>query len=268
MFFDILQYSFFQRALIAAVLVSIAAGIIGTYIVVKKMSLVTGSIAHAAFGGLGISYFFNFPLFLGALIFSLFSALTINFFRTRNRDRLDSLLNMLWSVGMSIGLIFMFLTPGYSTDLFSYLFGNILLVGWSDIIFMLVLDIVIIVLVSVFYNTLLTTIYNEDYARIRNLPTKVLYGILFLLISLTVVLVIRVVGIVLMIALLTIPSATARLLTSSLKSMMVVSVIITLLTTVFGIFISYAINLPAGPVIVLLGAGLYLLVAGYNKLMK
>lgn len=267
MTFEILQYSFFQRALLAAVLVSIAAGIIGTYIVVKKMSLVTGSIAHAAFGGLGISYFFKFPLFLGALIFSLFSAFIINTFRIKNRERLDSLLNMLWSVGMSIGLIFMFLTPGYSTDLFSYLFGNILLVGWSDIIFMLILDIVIVILVSVFYNTLLTTVYNEDYARIRNLLTKILYGVLFLLISLTVVLVIRVVGIVLMIALLTIPAATARLLTNSLKSMMVISVLITLLTTVLGIFISYAINLPAGPVIVLLGAGVYLLAIAFKRFL-
>jgi len=139
---EALSFQFFQNALIVAILASIAAGVIGTYIVVKRMSLISGSIAHTAFGGLGISYYINANPLFGGVLFSLISAVSIALFRNNARNRIDTLLSFLWATGMAIGLVFIFLTPGYATDLFTYLFGNILLVSKFDLYVILFLDII------------------------------------------------------------------------------------------------------------------------------
>lgn len=221
------------------------------------MSLISGSIAHTAFGGLGISYFLNQNPLCGALMFSALAAVLINFVRIKAQKRMDSLLSTFWAVGMSIGLIFIFLTPGYAADLFTYLFGNILLVDSSDLVLMFVFDVIILLAVFLFYNVFLAAAFDEEYATVRNIPVSFTYLILFLLIALTVVLVIRIVGIVLMIALLTIPAATAHLLTKTVKKMMIISSLITLFVTIAGLLISYYINFPTGPIIVLLAAIIY-----------
>ena len=169
--FDILYYQFFQNALIIALLASVASGIIGTYIVVKKMSLITGSISHTAFGGLGISYFLGANPIIGAVVFSMLSAGGISFFRKRG-ERLDTMLSFSWATGMAIGLIFMFITPGYSADLFSYLFGNILLVSVSDVILVAILDVVIIVTTILMFNSFMSVTFGVSLTKTGLMPSR------------------------------------------------------------------------------------------------
>lgn len=256
--FEALSFQFFQNALIVAVLASIAAGVIGTYIVVKRMSLISGSIAHTAFGGLGISYYFYSNPLLGGVLFSLISAVSIGLFRKRARNRIDTLLSFLWATGMAIGLVFIFLTPGYATDLFTYLFGNILLVSKFDLYVILILDILILAVVYLMYNSFLAVTFDEEYAQTRNMPVTLINVILFSLIALTIVATIRVVGIVLMIAILTIPAATAQMFHKTIGKIMLTSSLITLFASVFGLFISYSLNFATGPIIVLIISAIYL----------
>ncbi|MFH1447461.1 MAG: metal ABC transporter permease [Candidatus Micrarchaeota archaeon] len=265
---EILQYQFFQNALIVAVLASIAAGVIGTFIVIKRMSLITGSIAHTSFGGLGISYYLGFNPLVGATIFSLFAATSVAFLRKKAENRLDTLLSFLWATGMAVGLVFMFITPGYATDLFTYLFGNILLVSSFDLLLLTVLDLIIIVTVFLMYNSFLAVIFDEEYSEVRNIPVSTVYVILFCLIALTVIMVIRVIGIVLMIALLTMPAATAQLFNRTVKGMMVAATVITLFSTVAGLFISYVMDVSTGPIIALLTSLIYVGGIAYKHLRQ
>ena len=256
---DILQYNFFQNALILAVLASFAGGIIGTYIVVKRMSMISGSIAHTAFGGLGISYFANINPLIGAVIFSLAAAVSIAFFRKKARNRMDILLSFLWATGMAIGLVFIFLAPGYKTDLFTYLFGNILMVSSIDLIMILIMDLIILVTVFAMYNSFLLVTFDEEHAEVRNLPVTLIFTILFIMMALTIVTMIRVVGIILMIAILTMPAATAQLFNKTIKKIMIYAILLTLLSTVSGLIISYYINFATGPIIVLIISIIYLI---------
>jgi zinc transport system permease protein len=256
--FEALSFQFFQNALLVAILASIAAGIIGTYIVVKRIALISGSIAHAAFGGLGISYYLNANPLIGGALFSLASAVSIALFRRNTRNRLDTLLSFLWATGMAIGLVFIFLTPGYATDLFTYLFGNILLVSRFDLYVILFLDIIIIAIVYLMYNSFLAVAFDEEHAETRNMPVTLVNIILFGLIALTIIATIRVVGIVLMIAILTIPAATAQMFHKTVREIMITSSSLTLFASISGLFISYYLNFAAGPIIVLLISAMYL----------
>jgi zinc transport system permease protein len=255
---EIINYQFFQNALLVVLLSSITAGIVGTYIVIKRMSLISGSIAHTAFGGLGMSYFFGFNPLLGAIVFSLASAMGIALVKKKSNNKIDTLLSFLWATGMAIGLVFIFLTPGYATDLFTYLFGNILLVSNFDIGMIFLLDIIILAVVFLMFNSLLAVIFDEEYSETRNIPVTVVNVILFALIALTVVATIRVVGIVLMIAILTIPPATAQLFRHTVKTIMITSFLITLVSGIAGLFLSYYFNLVTGPIIVLIISAIYL----------
>lgn len=266
MVLGILQYQFFQNAIIVAVLASVAAGIIGTYIVIKRMSLISGSIAHTAFGGLGISYYLGLNPLMGAAFFSLLASTGVAFFRKRAANRMDTLLSAIWATGMAVGLVFIFLTPGYATDLFTYLFGNILLVSSFDLMLITALDLVIVVMVLLLYNSFLAVVFDEEYAEVRNVPVSALYFVLFGLVALTVVMMIKVVGIILMIALLTMPAATAQLFNRTVKGIMFLASIITLFSTLTGLFLSYLLNFPTGPVIVLITAFVYVCGMFYSHL--
>ena len=259
MILEALQYTFFQNALIATFLVSIAGGIIGTYIVVKRMSLISGSIAHTVFGGLGLSYYLGINPLIGATFFSLIAATSIALIRKYARNRMDALLSALWSVGMAIGLIFIFITTGYTTDLFTFLFGNILLVNSFDLILIFALDVIVITATFIFFNVFKAVIFDEEAAEVRNIPVTKPYIILFSLISLTIVMVIKVVGIILMIALLTMPAATAQLFNKTVKSIMFWAFILTLVVTVGGLFASLILNFPTGPIIILFAAAMYII---------
>ncbi len=263
---EILGYHFFQNALIIAVLGSIAAGVVGTYIVVKRMSLISGSIAHAAFGGLGISYFLNANPLIGGTIFSLLSAFGIAIFRKNAENRLDTLLSFFWATGMAVGLVFIFLTPGYATDLFTYLFGNILLVSQIDLVTIFVLDILIVSTVFLMFNSILSVTFDEEYSETRNMRATLVNMILFGLIALTIIATIRVVGIVLMIAILTIPAAISQQFHKTVKKIMITSSVITLFSTILGLFVSYYLDFSTGPIIVLILSAIYVISLIFSKI--
>ena len=248
---EVLQYEFMRNAFFAAILVSIACGIVGTYVVIKKIVFISGGIAHAAFGGIGLGYLLGISPILVAIPFSILSALGIGTISKKIKITEDTAIGILWSVGMALGIIFIGLSPGYAPDLFGYLFGSILTVPFSDIILMLVLDIVIILIVVLLYKEFSALCFDEEFSKIVGVPTKVLYLLLLSLVALSVVILIKVVGVILIIALLTIPATIAKQFTYDIKKIMIYSTIIAIILTILGLWISYLLNLASGATIVL-----------------
>ncbi|MFA5367640.1 MAG: metal ABC transporter permease [Dehalococcoidia bacterium] len=257
-----IKYQFMQNAVYAGLLAAIACGIIGTYVVVKRMVFISGGISHASFGGIGLGYYlaqyisWMTPVY-GALIFTLFSALGMGAFVKRTRLSEDTVIGIMWAVGMAIGIIFIGLTPGYTPDLTGYLFGSILTVSQANLIMMLILNAIIIATVVMLYKEFLAISFDQEFGTALGLPTQRLYLILLCLIALTVVLLIRVVGIILIIALLTIPAATARQHTHNLKKMMLLSITFGIIAVLGGLWLSYEMNLASGATIILLSAVIF-----------
>jgi len=265
---DVLGLEFFRNALIAGVLASIACGIIGTYVVVRRMVSVSGGISHAAFGGIGLGYFLGIDPLLGAAGFTVAAALGVGTLQLRARQQMDTLIGAVWAAGMAIGILFVYLTPGFAPDLFSYLFGNILLVPRGDILLMGVLTAVIVAVVAVLYRELQAVTFDPDYAAVMNLPVERLSLLLLVLIALTVVMLIRVVGIILVIALLTLPAAISRLYTARVWTMMLLAVVLGIIFTVAGIALSYVIDVPSGATIVLVSTLAYAGALGAERLRE
>jgi zinc transport system permease protein len=249
---EVLQYEFMRNALLAGLLAAIACGIVGVYVVVKRIVFISGGIAHTSFGGIGMGYFLGINPIIGALIFSLASGLAIGGITRKSRLPADTVIGILWAVGMALGIIFINLTPGYAPDLMSYLFGNILTVPMSDILLMLMLDVVIVGIVVALYKEYLILSFDEEYATAVGMPVEKLYLLLLAMIALTVVVLIRVVGMILVIALLTFPATMAQLFTHNMKKMMLLSVIFGFLFTMGGLWLSYVLKLPSGATIILL----------------
>ncbi len=265
---DVLGFEFFRNALIAGVLASIACGIIGTYVVVRRMVSVSGGISHAAFGGIGLGYFLGIDPLLGAAGFTVAAALGVGTLQLRARQQMDTLIGAVWAAGMAIGILFVYLTPGFAPDLFSYLFGNILLVPRGDILLMGILTAVIVAVVAVLYRELQAVTFDPDYAAVMNLPVERLSLLLLVLIALTVVMLIRVVGIILVIALLTLPAAISRLYTARVWTMMLLAVVLGIIFTVAGIALSYVIDVPSGATIVLVSTLAYAGALGAERLRE
>lgn len=263
---DALQYEFMRNALIAGVLAAIACGIIGAYVVVKKMVSVSGAISHSSFGGIGMGYYVGISPILGALFFTIASALGMGVVIKRTRLPEDTAIGILWAMGMAIGIIFIGLTPGYAPDLFSYLFGNILAVPFSDIILMLILDTVIVVMVIALYKEFLAVSFDEEFGTVAGVPVEALYLLMLCMIALTVVVLIRVVGIILVIALLTIPAALARQFTHDLKKMMLLSILFGAIFAFGGLWLSYELDLASGATIILLSGTVLLLSLGLSRI--
>ena len=250
---EALQYEFMRNALAAGLLAAVACGIVGVYVVVKRLVFIGGGIAHTSFGGIGLGYFLGINPIIGALVFAVGAGLTIGLVTRRTRLPEDTAIGVLWAMGMALGIILIGLTPGYAPDLMSYLFGNILTVPSSDLLLMLVLDAVILGTVFALYKEYLVVAFDEEYATAVGMPVEKLWLLLLGMIALTVVVLIRVVGMILVIALLTFPAATARQFTHNMKTMMVLSVVLGALFTVGGLALSYALRLPSGATIILLG---------------
>ncbi len=255
----LLAHEFLRNALFAGLLASIGCGIIGTYVVVKRITFLAGGIAHTALGGMGIAYYFDYPPLIGALFAALLAALIIGWVNLRWRQHEDTLIGALWAVGMAIGILFISQTPGYNVDLMSYLFGNILMVARESLYLMLGLDLVILGAVVLFYRQFLVVVFDEEFARLRGVPVNLFYLLLLCLVALTVVLLIRVVGLILVIALLTLPAAIAGQYMTSLGRMMGVATLLGMAFTSGGLALSYQPDLPAGAVIILLAGFSYLL---------
>lgn len=265
---ELFQYDFFINALTAGILASVAGGIIGSYIVVKRIVFISGGIAHTAYGGIGLGYLLGFNPLLGALGFSISAAVGISYLRTKQNQYEDTLIGIMWAAGMSLGVIFISLAPGYSSDLMSYLFGNILTVPTIEIRFIALIDIVIIIVVIAFFKQFQAITFDEEYSRAVGLNVDFYYLLLLVLVALTVVALIKIVGIILSIALLTIPAAVAKFFAGSLKSMLLLSVLTGIIFSVGGLFISYYLNLPSGSTIILLSVIGYSLAYFYKALIK
>ncbi len=255
---EILSYGFFQNALIVAVLASIVCGIIGTFVVIKRIVFMSGGISHSSFGGLGLAYYLGLEPLLGAFAASVLSALAIGTVAEKGHERSDTVIGAIWSIGMAIGIIFIYMTPGYASDLFSYLFGNILLVSSVHIYMMLALTAAVVLAVFLFFNAFRAVAFDEEFARTMRLPVFALNMAIMLLIALTVVVVIKAVGIILLIALLTLPAAAANKFTKDMKSMMSLAIIIGLASNIGGLMLSYALDFPTGAFIIIIAAAIYL----------
>ncbi|MBU1627891.1 metal ABC transporter permease [bacterium] len=257
--FDVfLSHAFMQKALFAGLLASLACGITGAYVVIKRITFISGGISHGVLGGIGIAYYFGFNPMTGAFVAALLSALLIGFISIRGYQNEDTIIGALWAVGMAVGILFIYLTPGYSTDLMSYLFGNILMVTSKDILLIAILDISILVIVISFYKQFLAVCFDEEFARIRGINVDFYYILLLCLVACTVVILIQVVGLILIIALLTLPAAIAGHLVQSLWKIMVGAFIFGILFTTSGLVLSYDFDIPSGATIVLISGLAYI----------
>jgi len=271
---EALSYPFFRHALIAGLLASVACGIVGTYVVVKRMASISGSLSHAAFGGVGLGYFLGFDPILGAAGFALASSGAVGFAYRRRQANLDTTLAMFWSIGMALGMLFIAMTPGYAPDLMSYLFGNILFAPPHFLWVAGALDIVIIIAVTLLFKELQAIVFDEEFAEVIGIPVAPIVHILFSLIALAVVTLIRVVGVIMVIALLTFPAAIARHWSDNIIKMMILAVILSAFCTTVGLFGSYwlssfsSFQVPTGPLTILMTALLHLLSNGLRRVTR
>jgi len=246
----------------AGILLSIAIGIIGSLIVINKSTAITGSIAHGSFGGIGLGIFLGVNILLTTMAFSLVLALILSLIVIFYRERIDSLIGVIWALGMSIGIIFLNMTPGYNADAMSYLFGNILLVEKSDILMMIGVDIVLLASIVLLYNRFLAMSYDMEFLKLRKINSNLLYTYFLIITALTVVMSVRAIGIILILALFTIPPLIAERFTKKFYQMIIVSGILSAVFIIGGILISYFYDLPPTPVIVIIAAlGLFVSIA-------
>jgi zinc transport system permease protein len=277
-----------QHALLAGVLVSVACGIMGTFVVVNRIVFISGGIAHAAYGGIGLGYFIKynvvpvvlagsalaqtqrpgyFPL-VGAIVFSLLAALAMGLVQRKTRERADTIIGVMWAIGMALGIIFVDLTAGYKVDLMSYLFGSILAVERVELFIILGLDILIIVLVSLLYKELLAISFDETFAMVENVPVDAVYLVLVAMVALTVVMLMRVVGLIMVIAMLTMPAAIAGQFVKDMKRMMALASLLGVAFTTLGLWFSYIWDLTSGASIILVAGVTYLLSMVLKPLLK
>lgn len=276
---EALQFTFMRHALLAGLLVSVACGLIGTFVVVKRIVFISGGIAHAAYGGIGLGYYIKYMILpvlfagsaaardprpgywplLGAIVFSLLAAAIMGWIQRRTRQRADTIIGVLWAIGMAIGILLVDLTQGYKVDLMSYLFGSILAVERTELLVIAGLDVLVVGLVALFYKELLAVSFDETFATVQNVPVGGIYGLLLGMIALTVVMLMRVVGLILVIAMLTIPPAIAGRLVKGIVRMMICSTLLGVLFTTVGLGLSYTWNLTSGASIILVAGAGYLL---------
>lgn len=257
--FEFFQYEFMQRAFIAAILVSVACGAVGTYVVIKRIVSLSGGISHAAFGGVGLGYFLGLNPVVAAIPFSIAAALSMGAVQEKIKISEDTSIGILWSVGMALGIIFINLKSGYAPDLFSYLFGSILTVSNSDLYIMVVLDVIILVVVFLFRREFLGVSFDEEFSQVVGLHSTLINMLLLGLIALSVVVLMKVMGIILLIALLAIPAAICKQYTYDLGKLMLYSTITGIVLTVLGLILAFIFNLASGATIILvLAAALFI----------
>jgi zinc transport system permease protein len=259
----LLESHFLQRVLVAGLLASLAAGVMGTLVVVKRMASVTGGLAHAAFGGVGLGYLLGVNPLFGAACFGLLSGMGIGIAYRRFGSALDTAISMVWSAGMAVGVICIALAPGYAPDLTSYLFGSILFASWDYVAMVAALDLIIVVTAVLLYRAFQAISFDEEFSQVVGLPVDELIFLLLALVAMSVVILIQVVGVILAIALLTIPAETARHWSHSLRGMMVRATLIGAFCTLTGILLSfllasaYDVSLPSGPLIIVVSILVY-----------
>jgi zinc transport system permease protein len=255
---ELFSYGFLLKALIASMLMSVTCGIIGTYIVSRRMVFISGGITHASFGGVGIGYFFGFPPLAGAAVFAILAALTTESLTRRKVIRNDSIIAIMWSLGMALGIIFVYLTPGYAPNLMTFLFGSIITVTSTDLWLMFALAVVVAGFFAILFKPILYVSFDEQFAKTRGIPVMLLNYLLIILVALTIVLSIRIAGIILVLSILTIPQNIANLFTNRFSNIILGSVIIGFLASVLGLVISYYMDIPSGATIIFTLVVIYL----------
>ena len=265
---DALGYEFMRNALLAGLLASVVCGIIGTFVVINRIVFISGGIAHAAYGGIGLAFYFGISPTVGIIGFSLLIALVMAAISLKSRHRADTVIGVLWAVGMALGVILVDLTPGYNVDLMSYLFGSILTVPSSELVMMLVICVLVVLISAYCFHDLVAISYDEEFARVRGIPARMLYVVLIVMVALAVVMIIQVVGLILVIALLTIPPFIAEKLSGSILFMMVAAVILNMIFTTGGLLVSYHLNLTSGASIIMVAAAGFFLSILLARLLR
>lgn len=254
---ELLQYTFFQHALLGSLFASIACGIIGTYIVTRRLVFISGGITHASFGGIGIGLYAGVSPILSAAVFSVLSAFGVEWLSKRSDMREDSAIAVFWTFGMAVGIIFSFLAPGFTPDLSSYLFGNILTITQSDIWMLAILSGVLTLFFSIFLRPILAIAFDREFARSQRMPAAAFEYMLMMFIALTIVACLRMVGIVLAISLLTLPQMTANLFTHNFKRIIWLSILLGYASCIGGLFLSYSLRVPSGASIIFVSILIY-----------
>lgn len=265
---DLLQYAFFRNALFGSLLTAIACGIVGTYIVSRRLVFISGGITHASFGGLGLGFYLGMNPILMAMLFSVLSAFGVEWASKTQNVREDSAIAGIWSLGMALGVIFIFLTPGYAPNLSAYLFGNILTISAADIRWIAALVVVLVVVSALFLRDIIYVAFDRDFAVTQHLPVKVIEYMMMFFIAVTIVLSIRLVGIMLLMSLLTLPQITVNLFTSDFKKIIWGSILVGFLGCVSGLVLSYYLNVPSGAFIILVLVVLFLTLKAIKSLIR
>jgi len=262
---EALSFSFMQNAFISSLFVSIACGVVGTLIIVNRMVFIAGGIAHSAYGGLGLAFFLGFSPLLGALGFCLALSFLLAYLSYQNNKRIDSIIGAIWAFGMAFGIILIDLTPGYSVDLMSYLFGSILSVSSFDIWLIVGVSLAILSLAAIFYKEILAVSFDIEFAKLKGVRIKFFYTLLIVMTALCIVATIRAVGLILVIALLTIPPYIAEKFCSKLFSMMVFSVLLSVAFNIIGLILAFYLNLTSGATIILVASLAFLILEIYIR---
>ncbi|MGI0439735.1 metal ABC transporter permease [Helicobacter himalayensis] len=251
---EILEFSFFQNALLCAVLTSIACGIVGALAMINRLISLAGGITHGAFGGIGVAFYFGLPLLLSVSIWTLLLALFLGFIMQRYPNRSENIIAVIWAFGMAFGLILLDLTPGYKSDIMGYLFGSILAIAPSDLVLLGVCDGVFIVLILCFYRQFEALSFDFEFTKLQGVNARAFYYLFIIMIAFCIVLSIRVVGLILVIALLSIPCFIAENFTKRLGSMIFCSILLSAFFCISGLFVSYFYNLTSGASIIIIAS--------------
>ena len=248
---EILQYPFFQNAMLGVVIISIVSALIGTYITTRRMTFISGGITHACFGGLGLGYYLGVSPILSATVFAIASSLGVEWLSAKRAVRKDSAIAVIWALGMAVGILFIFMTEGYVPELNSFLFGNVLTITHSDLILFALFAVVLIVFYIVFMPLIIACSFDADFARTRRLPVRFIDYSMIVFVAVAIVLTIRMIGIMLLMSLLSLPQMTAETLTRRYRSMIFVSIVVSLIGCIGGLFASYWLSVPASATIVI-----------------
>jgi len=254
------MFELLQNPIIASFFLSISIGIIGTLMLINRSHYIAASIAHGSYGGIGIAIYFGFSILLSTTLFALALALILAFITYNHKERSDTLIGVIWAVGMSVGIILTDLTPGYHTNLMSFLFGDILMVPDTDLYFMAGVDILLLIMIGLLYHRFLAIFYDREFSELIGLRVKTIHTILLLMMALTVVMSIRSVGLILIIALFSIPPFIAEKFTQKLYQTMILASILAFIFCLIGLFASYQFDISATPTIIIIAASAFFLV--------
>lgn len=255
---ELLDYSFFRLALLGVAIISVAAAIIGTYIITRRMVALCGGVTHACFGGLGLGYFLGVNPIVMAGVFAVGSSLGVEWMSRRFRVREDSAIAVVWAIGMAVGVLFVFLTPGYVPELNSFLFGNILTISEGDIVAFGIFTAVLLLFFAMYFKEIVACAFDRDFARVSGLPVTAVTTVMTVMTALCIVLTIRLVGVMLLMSMLSLPMMVAEVWTHSFRKLMAGSVAVSLGCCVCGLFIGTVIDVPCSAIIVMLMAGTYI----------